>query len=104
MKITFVRPNLGENRSHDAMEPLVFALLASLTPRDVVLTLYDERIESVPLEEPTDMVAITVETYTAKRAYAIADAYRRRGVPVVVGGFHPTMLPDEPLGHADAIV
>ena len=47
MKITFVRPNLGDQRSHDAMEPLVFALLASLTPRDVERTLYDERIGEV---------------------------------------------------------
>ena len=44
---------------------------------------------------PTDLVAIPVETYTAKRAYQIASEYRRRGVPVVMGGFHATLVPDE---------
>jgi radical SAM superfamily enzyme YgiQ (UPF0313 family) len=95
---------LGEKRSYDAMEPLVFAILGSLTPPDVELALYDERIESIPFGEPTDLVALTVETYTAQRAYAIADAYRRRGVKVVMGGVHPTLIPAEALEHADAVV
>jgi len=47
---------------------------------------------------------MTVETYTARRAYQLGDAYRRRGIPVVMGGYHPSFLPDEVLGHADAVV
>lgn len=61
-------------------------------------------MEPIPLDEPTDLVAMTVETYTARRAYQIASAYRRRGVPVVMGGYHPTFLPDEALEFADAVV
>jgi len=91
-------------RSSDAMEPLVFALLAGLTPPGVDLALYDDRIEPIPYEEPTDLVAMTVETYTAKRAYQIAGEYRRRGVPVVMGGYHPTFLPEEARQHANAVV
>ncbi|MGH7139404.1 MAG: B12-binding domain-containing radical SAM protein [Pirellulales bacterium] len=104
MKITFIRPNLFEGRSFDAMQPLCFAILRSLTPPDVTTTFYDERLEPVPLDERTDLVAMTVETYTARRAYQIASAYRRRGVPVVMGGYHPTFLPDEALQFADAVV
>ncbi|HYU25736.1 MAG TPA: radical SAM protein, partial [Thermoanaerobaculia bacterium] len=48
--------------------------------------------------------ALSVETFTARRAYAIADDYRARGVPVVMGGYHPTFLPQEALAHADAVV
>ena len=48
-------------------------------------------------------MAITVEVYTARRAYEIAAEYRRRGVPVILGGFHPTMLPEECQQYADAI-
>ncbi len=48
-----------------------------------------------PIDEPTDLVAITVETYTARRSYEIADEYRRRGVPVIMGGFQPTFAPEE---------
>ena len=47
---------------------------------------------------------MSVETYTAKRAYQIASEYRRRGVPVVMGGFHPTLVPDETSEYAESIV
>ena len=104
MKITFVRPNLQPRRSRDAMHPLCFAILKRLTPPDVETVLYDERLEEIPLDEPTDLVAMTVETYTARRAYQLASAFRRRGVPVVMGGYHPTFLPRECLAYADAVV
>jgi radical SAM superfamily enzyme YgiQ (UPF0313 family) len=104
MKVTFIRPNLYDDRSSDAMEPLCFAILKSLTPSEIETSFYDERLEPIPLDETTDLVAITVETYTARRAYQIAGEYRRRGVPVVMGGYHPTFLPEEALAHADCIV
>ena len=104
MKITYIRPNLFDSRSSDAMQPLCFAILKSMTPPDVETALYDERLEPLPLEEPTDLVAMTVETYTARRAYQIAESYRGRGVKVVMGGYHPTFLPDEALQYADAVV
>ncbi len=104
MKILFVRPHLFDARASDALEPLAFAVLAGLTPPDVELLLCDERLAPVPFDAQADLVAITVETYTARRAYQIADGYRQRGIPVVVGGYHPSFLPDEALGHADAVV
>jgi len=104
VKITFIRPNLYDDRSSDAMEPLCFAILKSLTPNDVRVELFDERLEPLPFDIDTDLVAMTVETYTARRAYQIADRFRRRGIPVVMGGYHPTFLPDEALEHADAVV
>jgi len=104
MKITFVRPNIFAMRSTDAMEPLCFAILKALTPPDIETVLYDERLEEIPLDEKTDLVALTVETYTARRAYQIAAEYRKRGVPVVMGGYHPTFLPEEALCFADAVV
>jgi radical SAM superfamily enzyme YgiQ (UPF0313 family) len=104
MKILFVRPHLFDTRASDALEPLAFAVLAGLTPPDVDVLLSDERLAPVPLDADVDLVAITIETYTARRAYQIADGYRRRGIAVVVGGYHPSFLPDEALGHADAVV
>ena len=104
MKISFIRPNMYDDRSSDAMEPLCFAILKSLTPPDIEVALFDERLEDIPLDHSTDLVAMTVETYTARRAYEIADHFRRRGIPVVMGGYHPTFLPDEALEHADAVV
>jgi radical SAM superfamily enzyme YgiQ (UPF0313 family) len=61
-------------------------------------------MEPIPFDEPTDLVAISVETYTARRAYQIASDYRRRNIPVVMGGFHATLCPDEVARHAEAVV
>jgi|WetSurMetagenome_2_1015567.scaffolds.fasta_scaffold00706_7 radical SAM superfamily enzyme YgiQ (UPF0313 family) len=104
MKITFIRPKLAEYRSRDAIQPLAFAVLSGLTRPDIERELFDEKIEEVPVNRATDLAAISVETFTARRAYAIADAYRRRGVPVVMGGYHPTLVPEEAALHADSIV
>lgn len=86
------------------MEPLPLAVLAGLTPAGVELTLADDRLEAIPYDAPTDLVAMSVETYTAKRAYQIASEYRRRGVPVVMGGFHAMLQPDEVARHAESVV
>jgi radical SAM superfamily enzyme YgiQ (UPF0313 family) len=86
------------------MEPLPAATLAGLAPRDVDVRFYDDRMELIPFDEPTDLVAISVETYTARRAYQIASEYRRRHVPVVMGGFHASLCPDEVARYAEAVV
>jgi radical SAM superfamily enzyme YgiQ (UPF0313 family) len=86
------------------MEPLAPAVLAGLTPRDVQIHFYDDRLEPIPYEEPTDLVAISVETYTATRSYQIASEFRRRGVKVVMGGFHATLCTEEVTRYADAVV
>jgi len=57
--------------------------------------------EKIPFDEPADLVGISVETYTARRAYQIASEYRRRGVPVVMGGVHATLCPDEVADYAE---
>ncbi|MFN8607319.1 MAG: radical SAM protein [Vulcanimicrobiota bacterium] len=104
MKISFVRPNLGDWRSPDAMEPLAFAVLKGVTPADVECELWDEKVEPVPRQLHTDLVAMTVETYTARRAYRLAAGFRAQGLKVVAGGYHPTFLPEEALQHVDAVV
>jgi radical SAM superfamily enzyme YgiQ (UPF0313 family) len=86
------------------MEPLGIAMLSGLTPAAIRRTFFDDRVEPIDYAAPTDLVAITVETYTARRAYQIADRYRRAGVRVVLGGFHVSLCPEEAAGHADAIV
>src|SRR5579871_4522940 len=109
MRLTLVYPAVGrkEHRPYVRawqMEPLSMALLASLSPPDVEVRFYDDRMEDIAFDEPTDLVAISVETFTALRAYKIARAFRARGVPVVMGGYHVTLLPEEAAGEADAIV
>ncbi len=103
MKIALIRPNLGDFRSSDAMPPLAMGILAARAPgHDVVF--YDEKVEAIPLDLDADLIAMSVETFTAHRAYQLADHFRANGQRVVMGGYHPTFLPNEALLHADAIV
>ena len=109
MKLTLIKPNIGRILrgpyvDEGRMEPLQIGVLAGLTPARHEIAFFDDRMEAIPFDDPTDLVALTVETYTAKRAYEIAAEYRRRGVPVVMGGVHPSLIPDECLGHTDAIL
>ncbi len=108
-KLTLIMPSIGRKPGQKyiatwQMEPLVLAVLASLTPDDWQITIQDDRIEPIDPDVPADLVGITVETYTARRAYQIAAAYQKRGVKVVMGGYHASLCPDEVEKHADAIV
>jgi radical SAM superfamily enzyme YgiQ (UPF0313 family) len=78
--------------------------VAAATPLSWKVTLADELHDTVPLDENFTLVGITAMTHQATRAYEIADAFRKRGIPVVLGGIHPTVLPEEALSHADAVV
>ena len=109
MKVTFVHPCIGRRVGQPyirtwQMEPLPPAVIAGLTPPEVEVAFHDDRMEDIPFDEPTDLVALSVETYTARRAYQIASEYRRRNVPVVMGGFHASLCPEELSQYADAVV
>jgi|SRR3989344_1231126 len=109
MNVTLVYPTMGRDSKGKytrkrVLPPLQLSTLAGLTPKNIDLNLVDDRIEDVPYDEPTDLVGISVDTYSALRSYEIAEGYRRRGIPVVLGGFHPTLMLDEARQHADSIV
>ncbi|MFM2057476.1 MAG: hypothetical protein RLY71_1861 [Pseudomonadota bacterium] len=109
MHLTLIHPAIGHRADERyirswQMEPLPIATLCGLTPACVELAFHDDRLEAIPFDAPTDAVAIPIETYTAARAYQIASAYRARGVPVIMGGFHATLLPDEVQRYAEAVV
>jgi radical SAM superfamily enzyme YgiQ (UPF0313 family) len=86
--------------------PLTLTTLASLIPPELnaEVTLVDEGIEEINLDFKTDLVGISAITGTAPRAYELAAHFRRRGIPVVLGGVHPTLMPEEAALHADAVV
>jgi len=86
--------------------PLTLTTLASLTPDDVAVEyqLIDEGIEEVPLNINADLIGMTVITGTSLRAYELSSHYRKQGIPVVLGGPHVTLLPDEARQHASSIV
>ncbi|MCA9796057.1 MAG: B12-binding domain-containing radical SAM protein [Candidatus Eremiobacteraeota bacterium] len=86
--------------------PLTLTTLASLVPAelDCQLQLVDEGIDQVDLELEADLVGISAITGTASRAYELARHFRARGMKVVLGGVHPTLVPDEAQSHADCVV
>jgi radical SAM superfamily enzyme YgiQ (UPF0313 family) len=78
--------------------------VASLTPPDIRVSITDERIESIDFSEDVDLVGISVMTCQARRSYEIASTYREKGVTVVLGGIHPSLLPEEASQYSDAVV
>ncbi|SPD73914.1 putative Radical SAM domain protein [uncultured Desulfobacterium sp.] len=93
--------------SNDALLPfpsLALPLLASYFPENYTVRIKDERVSKVLGSEKTDIVFITSLTSTAPRAYAIADMFLARGIPVIMGGVHSTVLPQEASMHATSVV
>lgn len=86
--------------------PLTLPTLAALIPPELPhsLELWDEGIGEIPMELDADLVGISAITGSSPRAYELADHFRRQGKCVVLGGVHPTLLPDEAARHADSVV
>ena len=109
VRIKLISPRMSSRPMDSAFKthmapPLSLLVLGALTPGEHSVAVYDENVERVRHNDRPDLVGITVKVDTALRSWEIADAYRRRGVPVVLGGIHPTMCPEDNLPHADAVV
>ena len=78
--------------------------IAAYTPTTWDVEIVDEAVMDINFETPCDVVGLSIMTCYAPRGYEIADEFRRRGKPVILGGVHPTYCPDEALRHCDAIV
>jgi radical SAM superfamily enzyme YgiQ (UPF0313 family) len=104
VKIELIVPAVEENAR---IPNLALPILAGLSPTDVEISFTDDLLTPIDVEKglkEVDLVGITVLSKTALRAYEIADAYRKKGIPVVLGGIHPTALPEEAKEHADSVV
>jgi radical SAM superfamily enzyme YgiQ (UPF0313 family) len=110
MKVKMILPALTEATSpfwrpikYALFPPLGLATLAGYLDLDTEVEIQDEHVELLDLTGAPDLVVIQVYITSAKRAYRLADHYRRRGAYVVLGGLHVTSLPDEAALHADSI-
>lgn len=108
MRITMILPALSEATAPDyrpikysLFPPLGLATLAAHCAPDDEIEICDEHVQPLRLDDEPDLVVIQVYITSARRSYEIADHYRARGVRVVLGGLHPTSLPDEAAAHAD---
>ena len=98
------RNKLLENVRVLALPPLNLMLLAAQTPADYEVAILDEAFDDIDFEAPVDLVGITCMTPLAPRAYQVASEFRKRGVPVVMGGIHPSMMPEEAAQYADTVL
>ena len=102
---TFYDPEGKLFRPKKAMlPPLSLLYLAGLSPSRHEISIADEAVRTIDFAEPVDLVGITTTSINIRRAYEIADEYRKRKVPVVLGGIHATTMPQEAQAHADAVV
>ena len=86
------------------MPQLALFILQGLTPKEHQVVTVDEEAEDIDLEQDCDLVGISFMTSNASRAYWLAQEFKKRGRTVVLGGVHPTLLPDEALPHGDSVV
>src|ERR671928_1177963 len=110
MRVWMILPALTEATSpffrpikYSLFPPLGLATLAGYMDPDDEVTIHDEHVERLRLDDQPDLVVVQVYITNARRAYAIADHYRAGGAYVCLGGLHVTSLPEEAAAHADTI-
>ena len=114
MKIILILPRVGIYKYKSGAflkflrySPLTLVTLASLVPKDInaEIEIYDEGVDIIKKDKiKGDIVGLTAITGASLRSYAYADYFRSKGMTVVIGGVHATLMPDEAKKHADSIV
>ncbi|MDP6933296.1 MAG: hypothetical protein QGG40_10290, partial [Myxococcota bacterium] len=100
-EMNFLLRMLGLKR---AFLDLGLLTVAACTPPDVDIRMVDEYCEPIDYDVSTDLVALSAKTSCVARAYQVAAEFRARGIPVVLGGIHGSLRPDEALEHVDCVV
>ena len=110
MRVKMVLPALTEATSplfrpikYSLFPPLGLATLAAYLPEGWDVTIEDEHVERLTLDDDPDLVVIQAYITSARRSYELADLYRARGAHVCIGGLQATSLPDEAAQHADTV-
>jgi len=110
VKLTLIAPAVVDETKRGMqgrvfqLPPLALATVAAATPEHVDVEIVDEALEPINYECGADLVGITTLTRFAPHAYTIADRFREKGIKVVIGGMHPSALPDEAIKHCDSVV
>jgi radical SAM superfamily enzyme YgiQ (UPF0313 family) len=111
LNLTIIQPSFYTSRGsrkvfktkRRQVVPLALPYLAALTPAEWTVTVFDEQVQEIDFDRPTDLVAITAWTLHSLRAYDIAAEFRRRGVTVIMGGPHVFFYPEESAENCDAV-
>ncbi|MBM4273544.1 MAG: B12-binding domain-containing radical SAM protein [Deltaproteobacteria bacterium] len=110
MKVLLIQPSRYrrngrlDKRKKRWLLGMTLPYVAALTPPDIPVQIKDDLLEEITFQEDCNLVGISFMSHQAPRAYELAAGFRRRGVKVVMGGFHVTLAPEEAQQHADALV
>ncbi len=107
MKILLISPTIDSEQRFNKellMPQLALYILEGLTPPEYDVKIIEEETTDINLEEECNLVGISCMTANAPRAYELCQEFKKRGKTVILGGVHPTILPDEALQHADSVV
>ena len=106
MKILFISPCPKDEHRHKNLHipQLSLPILAGLTPPEHEIEIVEEPWDKINFDKKYDLVGITTMTATAPRAYEISIMFRERGIKTILGGIHPTTLPDESIKYTDSVV
>ncbi len=107
MKILLISPTIDSNKRTNKglmMPQLALYILQGLTPPEHEVKVIEEETDDVDLDQECNLVGISCMTANAPRAYELCAEFKKRGKTVILGGVHPTILPDEALQHADCVV
>ena len=106
MKLLLVSPRSSEKKSPVGFKvpQLALHILAALTPEDVNVSVVDEQVSDIDFSQDYDLVGISIMTATAKRGYQSAKTFKEKGSTIVFGGIHASVMPEEAINYADAVV
>ncbi len=108
MKILLVMPHPNSKRSFlsriASFPALTLQQIAGITPREHDVEIVDERYIDINFNKHYDLVGISCLTYNSLRGYEVSNIFRKKGVPVVFGGYHASLIPEEAKKHADSVV
>jgi radical SAM superfamily enzyme YgiQ (UPF0313 family) len=104
MKVTVIKVNMSEGKCNDALKPLIFPILAHLTPEGIEMEFLDDRVEKLPQTLTSDIIALSFDTYAARRAYQLAKKHKTEDNIIALGGFHASLLPEEAMAYGDVII
>ncbi len=103
MEICIIKVGMFEGKGFDALKPILFEIIESLLPENIRAVYIDDRKEKLPQNINSKVIVFSFDTFSAKRAYQLCKKYKRKDNIIAMGGFHPTVCPQEALRYGDVV-
>ena len=109
MRLYIISPCCHEDiwrkrRATFVLPQMSLAILAALTPKNIEIKVTDELVDDIDFNYPADLVSLSVNTTNAPRAYEVSKIFREKGAMVIMGGIHPSVMPEEAIKYSDSVL